>query len=212
METVPHSEACERNKHPILEVLRQYCIQGRLIEMGFGTAQHCTFMSGQLPAVEWFACDHPDYHKGFLARTKELGCSANLKGPYTLWAGTESFVQQLDEQSLPLSYDYFYSANTLHIMNKESVDYFCQHVSDVLKPSGLLFLYGPFRFHDRPFAPSNQSFHEILVARGVGSGIRQVEYIQDRLNEHFLGLIKVFEMPANNHMLVFQKQKDEDNG
>ncbi|MGH8327583.1 MAG: DUF938 domain-containing protein, partial [Steroidobacteraceae bacterium] len=40
-EVKPHSEACERNREPILEVLRQhFADRHHVLEIGSGTGQH----------------------------------------------------------------------------------------------------------------------------------------------------------------------------
>ena len=48
-----HSEACERNKAPILEVLKKHLAQGetRVLEVGSGTGQHAEYFAEQLPKV-----------------------------------------------------------------------------------------------------------------------------------------------------------------
>lgn len=204
MKNLPFSEACERNKKPILDVLKDHLTQGQLIEMGFGTAQHCEFLSAQFSQIDWYACDHQDYHDIFRARISHE--NPRLHGPYTLWADELSFSEQCRLQNIPTSYDYFFSANTLHIMNALSVEYFCQHVGAILKESGLLFLYGPFRFSDRPFASSNQQFDEQLQARGVGSAIRSYEELASQLKQSSLASLRIIEMPANNHLLIFKKK------
>ena len=206
MDELPYSQACERNKNPILEVLKSYCSQGQLIEMGFGTAQHCTYFSSQLPQLEWYACDHPDYHPILEARKRLEASSSQLKGPYTLWADQLSFSEQCKKQKIPLFYDYFFTANTLHIMNKKNVEFFCAQAASLLKPSGYLFLYGPFRFQDRPFAQSNLEFHHNLLARGVDSGIRDYEWIKSLLESTGLHPVEAKDLPSNNSFLIFQKR------
>ena len=53
----PRSEACERNREPILQVLRQWFVQpGTALEIGAGTGQHavhfaaiCRICNGSRP-------------------------------------------------------------------------------------------------------------------------------------------------------------------
>ena len=48
---MPFSEACERNKEPILHVLREHLPrQGEVLEIGSGTGQHAVFFAGTLRA------------------------------------------------------------------------------------------------------------------------------------------------------------------
>ena len=46
----PHSEACERNRDPILNVLKQWLLSsGTLLEIGAGTGQHAAHFAQHLP-------------------------------------------------------------------------------------------------------------------------------------------------------------------
>src|ERR1700722_11048285 len=60
---LPFSEACERNKEPILEVLR-VCFADRLqvLEIGSGTGQHAVYFAARLAHLVW----HPTERLGFL--------------------------------------------------------------------------------------------------------------------------------------------------
>lgn len=204
MENLPFSPACERNKNPILTVLKSYHLKGELLEIGFGTAQHCEYLSQELAHLQWYASDHQDYHWIFNERLRPR--PHNIHGPFSLWADEVSFLEQGRKQKLPPEFDAIFSANTLHIMNEKQCDYFCQHAGEILKSSGYLFLYGPFRFQNREFAESNQLFHEELMARGLGSGIRDYERIELLLKQHQVQHIEIHSLPSNNHLLVFQKQ------
>jgi len=40
----PHSDACERNREPILQVLKQWFLApGTVLEIGSGTGQHAVY-------------------------------------------------------------------------------------------------------------------------------------------------------------------------
>ena len=65
--------------------------------------------------------------------------------------------------------------------------------------SGILYLYGPFRF-DGKTAESNEAFHQSLVGRDPRWGVRDVTDLRGL----GLELAHVVAMPANNHSLVFR--------
>ena len=51
---LPFSEACERNKGPILEVLRKvFSKTETVLEIGSGTGQHAVHFSKHLPHLVW---------------------------------------------------------------------------------------------------------------------------------------------------------------
>ena len=51
---LPFSDACERNKGPILEVLRDaFAGVARVLEVGSGTGQHAVWFGQHLPQLVW---------------------------------------------------------------------------------------------------------------------------------------------------------------
>ena len=55
LQTLPFSEACERNKAPILEVLAKWLAGPPrvVVEIGAGTGQHAVYFARQLPHLTW---------------------------------------------------------------------------------------------------------------------------------------------------------------
>ena len=60
----PFSEACERNKDPILNVLKEVILHTdeRLLEVGAGTGQHAEYFSPKFPWMDWFPTDKNIIH------------------------------------------------------------------------------------------------------------------------------------------------------
>ena len=58
MTELPHSAPADRNKQPILEVLRQVLpAQGRALEIASGTGQHVVWFAAGLPQWSWLPSD-----------------------------------------------------------------------------------------------------------------------------------------------------------
>ena len=192
----PHSPAAERNREPILKVLRAWLPRsGRMLEIGSGTGQHATFFAPALPLWQWQPSEHPSELPTLQAGLAGHGL-VNMELPIVL----DVTGAWPDEQ-----FDAVYSANTAHIMHYPAVEAMFAGVGARLNSRGLFLLYGPFASNGRHNAPSNAEFDASLRARDSGMGIRDVEQLE-RLGEA-CGLARIAElrMPSNNHIQVFHK-------
>lgn len=191
----PWSEACERNRGPILEVLRSaYANATRVLEIGAGTGQHAVFFAQALPHLVWQPTDRPEYLPGIKAWCDDSGLP-NLRAPQALDVDAESWTVT--------ACDAVYSANTLHIMSWASVKNFFLGVGRVLAPGGRLVVYGPFFYDDQPNAESNVQFDVYLRGRDPQSGIRDYRAVCALAEAQGLTLIADHAMPANNRTLVW---------
>src|SRR4029450_6140807 len=58
MTAKPSSPSCERNRDPILSVLRaQFADRRSVLEIGSGTGQHAVYFAAALPHLSWQASD-----------------------------------------------------------------------------------------------------------------------------------------------------------
>jgi SAM-dependent methyltransferase len=181
-ESKPYAPACERNRDPILAVLReQFGGHRRVLEIGSGTGQHAVHFAAAMPWLTWQCADVTD----------------NLPG----------IRQWLDEAALPntppplvldvrgpwpdAGYDAVFSANTLHIMGWPEVERFFAGVGRVLGgDDAVLAVYGPFNYGGDYTSDSNRDFEAVdALARGIG-----------------LRLAADVAMPANNRTLVWRKK------
>ena len=75
------SEACERNKDFILEVLRQaFRDCATVLEVGSGTGQHAVYFAGNLPHLTWHTSDLDSCHDGIRQWLDEAALP-NTRGP-----------------------------------------------------------------------------------------------------------------------------------
>ena len=110
------------------------------------------------------------------------------------------------KQDWPLDkYDVVYTANTAHIMSWPEVLLMIELVGSVLKPKGMFICYGPFKFKGLFTSESNQIFDDTLKQKKASMGLRDFEEIEAEALIKQLHLVKVHDMPANNHILVFQR-------
>jgi hypothetical protein len=183
----PFAEACERNREPILAVLKRIFKDRRsVLEIGSGTGQHAAYFAPELAHLVWHASDVAEHLPGI-----------------RLW-GVEPIELDVAGPWPPLEADAVFSANTAHIMAWPQVERMFRGVGALLPPGGLFALYGPFHYGGRPSAPSNARFDAMLRARDPASGVRNFEDLQALAQRCGLSLLEDNPMPANNRLLVWK--------
>jgi cyclopropane fatty-acyl-phospholipid synthase-like methyltransferase len=191
------SEAAERNKGPILAVLRaQFATARQVLEVGSGTGQHAVYFARELPHLIWQPSELPAQLPA-LAERLQAESSPNLRTPLPLDAATYPWPGG------PV--DAVYSANTLHIMSWAAVEQFFRGVGSVLSEPGVLCVYGPFSYGGRHTSPSNLEFDRFLKARDVASGIRDFAEVDALARAVGLSCSADHAMPANNRTLVWRR-------
>jgi cyclopropane fatty-acyl-phospholipid synthase-like methyltransferase len=191
------AEACERNKGPILEVLRtELAACGSVLEIGSGTGQHAVHFAAGLPHLLWQPSELPEQLPPLAERMRLQG-GENLSAPLAL--------DVCDDPWPVTAVDAVFSANTLHIMAWSAVREFFRGVGGVLRSPGVLCVYGPFRLHGAHTSDSNAEFDRWLKARDPVSGIRDVEALDALARGAGLQFCADHAMPANNRTLVWRK-------
>ena len=195
---LPFSAACERNKDPILEVLRlRFADRTQVLEIGSGTGQHAVYFARELGHLTWHPTEQLVYLEDLTERVK-------LEGPSNLRAPTLLDVRQA---VWPVrGVDAMFTANTLHIMSWPEVMALFNGIGTVLAPGGVLCIYGPFRYAGRYTSDSNQEFDRMLQERDPQSGLRDIEAVSLLADQYGLRLDTDFDLPANNRLLVFTKE------
>lgn len=193
----PFSESCEQNKLPILEVLTKeiHADHTSLLEIGSGTGQHSVYFAPQFPQLHWQPSDREENLPGIRSWINDSQ-SRNISPPLLL--ATES--------EWPTSnYDLIFSANTTHIMSWPAVCAMFAGAKKCLKPAGKMLLYGPFNYDGQYTSSSNARFDQWLKQRDPESGIRDVTKLKILAQQHKIELVRDYEMPVNNRLLVWQR-------
>jgi len=191
------SEACERNKDPILRILTNALAHSRsVLEIGSGTGQHAVYFATHLPHLTWQPSDRADYLPGLRGRIAH-------DGPSNLRPAIELDVHNLPWPVGPV--DAIFTANTLHIMEWAAVKDLFRGIGSALSAPGVFCAYGPFRYGGHYTSDSNAAFDKFLQARDPQSGIRNFEDVNTLSVGHGLHLLEDHAMPANNQLLVWHK-------
>ncbi|PJJ99444.1 methylase [Lysobacteraceae bacterium NML91-0213] len=197
--TRPHAPACDRNREPILGVLRDHFADRRcVLEIASGTGQHAVHFAAALPWLGWQTSDLADNLPGIRAWLAEAGLP-NTPPPLVL--------DVLQPAWPVVAADAVFTANSLHIMGMDAVEAFFRGVGRVLAsaPGGVLVAYGPFNYDGRWTSDSNRDFDAWLKARDPRSGIRDLEHCNVLAMAEGLRLAADVAMPANNRCLVWRR-------
>lgn len=196
----PHAPACDRNRDPILAVLREhFADRRRVLEIGSGTGQHAVYFAQAMRWLEWQASDVAENLPGIRAWLDDVRLP-NTPAPLALdvrefpWPAVEA--------------DAVFTANTLHIMAWNGVQAFFRGVGRLLAhvPGGTLVAYGPFNHAGKFTSESNREFDAWLRARDPASGIRDFEAVDGLAADAGLHFVADVAMPANNRCLVWKRE------
>ena len=191
------SPSCERNKEPILAVLREILsAPGLVLEIGSGSGQHAVHFARGLPHVEWQPTDVADNLPGISAWRDEAGL-VNLRTPLVLDLFSDRWPVAVAQAVV--------CVNTIHIVSWEAVERLFAGVGRLLSPGGVMYVYGPYRYADRSLEPSNEEFDRWLKARDSASGVRLFEDVNRLAGLNGLMLAGDRDMPANNRSIWWIK-------
>lgn len=192
-----YSEACDENRTPILEVIRdEFSGCRKVLEIGSGSGQHAVYFSLHLPHLEWQTSDRVCNHASINAWRTE-SAPVNVLTPLAL---------DVTHDPWPITiYDGVFSANTAHIMAWPAVEDMFSGIGKVLAEGGSFCLYGPFNYQGHFTSAGNERFEHWLKDRDPLSGLRNFEDLDALANSNGLRLKADHEMPVNNRLLVWVK-------
>jgi cyclopropane fatty-acyl-phospholipid synthase-like methyltransferase len=195
----PRSEACERNRDPILKVLMQWFLEpGTALEIGSGTGQHAVYFARHLPHITWLCSDLEDNRPGIRAWVTEAQLS-NLPPPLRLDVSDSAWPVERTQ--------YVFSANTAHIMSWAQVQAMFAGVAKTLGPNGVFCLYGPFNHKGEFTSDSNRAFDSLLRSQNPEMGVRNDLALITLSRRCDMQLTGDYWLPANNRALVWVKQE-----
>ncbi|MCF7968563.1 MAG: DUF938 domain-containing protein [Methylococcaceae bacterium] len=192
----PISQACERNRDPLLAVLREsFRDRSAVLEIGSGTGQHAVHFAGALPYLTWQTSDRAEYLRGISMWLDEAALS-NTPPPLVLDVNLNWPTQRFDA---------IFSANTLHIMSWIEVERLFARLPDVMAQSAKLVIYGPFNYAGQFTSDSNARFDATLKQQAAHQGLRDQEAVIALADQIGLRLLEDRAMPANNRCLIWQR-------
>jgi cyclopropane fatty-acyl-phospholipid synthase-like methyltransferase len=207
MSEKPFSPSCDRNRDPILSVLRKYFADRRnVLEIGSGTGQHAAYFAEALPWLVWQASDREENLPG-IRMWLDKAALPNTPAPLEFDVATQPFPTSPAGISVTEAarFDALFSANTLHIMSWPEVEKFFTALPALTTADAKLVIYGPFNYDGQFTSASNAAFDRTLKLRVPHMGIRDFADVGRLARAAGFVLLEDVAMPANNRCLVWQR-------
>ena len=190
--------AAERNREPILEVLRRVLpASGTILEIASGTGQHAVFFSERLPRLRWQPSDPAADALRSIRTWVSEEARENLLAPI-----------ELDVRSKPWPIaraDAMLCINMIHVSPWEASEALFEGAQRLLSADAPLVTYGPYRVHGEHTAPSNAAFDQSLRSRDPRWGVRDIDELSALATRTGFTLEQSVLMPANNMTLVWRR-------
>jgi SAM-dependent methyltransferase len=209
------SLAAERNRQPILEVLRRVLPPaGRALEIASGSGQHVSWFARHLPRWTWQPTEYAADALPSIAAWSVLGphdvaespAAGASEGPLPNILPPLQLDVCADEWPVSGAFDAITCANMIHASPPATLPGLMRGAGRHLAPAGVLVTYGPYILDDEPLVASNVEFDAWLKSRDPRWGIRRLADVLAQARAAGLHLRERIAMPANNLMLVFERE------
>ncbi len=191
--------AAERNREPILEVLRRALPErGLVLEVASGSGQHAVAFAREFPRLTIQPTDADPAAVESIARYRFEAGLSNLKPPLALDAASDAWPVESAAAVV--------SINMLHISPWEAGLGLLRGAARILPAAAPLVLYGPFVVDGDFIAESNLAFDAELRERDPRWGLREARDVERAAADAGFTLETLVPRPANNHMLVLRRR------
>jgi Protein of unknown function (DUF938) len=205
-----YAPSTERNREAILEVLLQVLPEnGTILEIASGTGEHAVFFASKLKDYLWLPTDvNPQSRASIISWTEHNVCD-NVYAPLELdvrepiWAVENGGLDWLNTKPIVA----IVNINMIHISPWSACLGLMAGAGRILKAGGILYLYGPFKQGGEHTAASNAVFDEYLRTENPEWGVRNLDDVVAVASAQNLILQQIYQMPANNLSVVFQRSE-----
>ncbi len=199
-----YASATQRNREPILEVLKQVLPpSGTILEIASGTGEHAIYFAPRLSPRQWQPSDPNPQLRASIAAWTAQSTIDNLDPPLDL--DVTASVWPVEKPITAIV-----NINMIHISPWSACLGLMAGAKRILPPGGILYLYGPYKQGGEHTAPSNAAFDESLRAQNPEWGIRDLEEVVAAAKAQQLALVKTYQMPANNLSVIFNAENAEE--
>ena len=199
---LPSTPAGDRNLAPLTEVLRAHLpASGTVLEVASGPGQHVAHWAATFPETVFQPSDADAEARTNVEAWRRATALANLRAPLALDVAVPGWAA-----AAPGPWDAIVAVNLLHIAPwAASVGLFAG-AGETLAADGRLLVYGPFAEGGVLEPESNRRFDAVLRAQDPEWGIRDLDDVRAVAATHGLAFVAQVAMPANNRVVVFERE------
>ncbi|MGY8665363.1 DUF938 domain-containing protein [Bradyrhizobium sp. UFLA05-109] len=195
--------AGNRDKHPILKTFEGiFPTKGDVLALATGAGLHINDFAPHFLNIR-FQPSGDD--RDVFVSIKRQGAGAsnkNVADPILIDLTVPATWPSADERL----YDVIFAINIFQVAPVSIADGVAALGAKLLKPSGFVAIYGPFKLDGKYTAPSNRAFDREIRAAGVPEWrLKDVRDLQRAGRKHGLALEQQFNLPANNFVLLFSR-------
>lgn len=193
-----HAPATDRNRDPILSVLRDALpSRGMVLEVASGTGEHAIHFAAAMPGLTWQPSDPDAAARASIAAWARASGLANIRPPLAIDAARPDW---------PIDHaDALLCINMVHISPWRATLGLLDGAARILPAGAPLILYGPYLRAGVETAPGNLAFDVDLKGRDPEWGLRELSDVAAEAERRGLALERIVEMPANNLTVLFRK-------
>lgn len=224
--------AAERNKGPILEILKTIIKipsersatfpSIKILEISSGTGQHISHFAKHLPSsIFWQPSEYETrdfssicaYIQDYKLKNVAPPVFIDIRQHFSNWNPVRGTVECNAIELKPIdkfekeSLDYIYNSNLMHISSFECTEGLFLNSGELLKKNGCLITYGPYGQNGVLTPESNVRFDAGLRASDPTWGVRDIQFqLIPVAKQNKLNLLEIIDMPANNKILIWIKE------
>lgn len=196
-----HAPQADRNKGPIVDVLKRVLPDsGMALEVGSGTGQHVIHFARQFPRLTWQPSDYDQVAIASIESYRRESRLKNVREPLLLEVRKKLWGNGLLDAVL--------AVNLVHVTSWSVCEGLFDGARRHLRPSGVLFLYGPFKQNGGFTNADDAALDAALRSRNADWGLRDIEAVAALGTARNLLVEQAVDLPGGQLGVVFRKQAD----